>query len=96
MRPPCRSQGRLTPNCLSQRQQPQDGDFQGFRKDNDFEIAHAAETDFNFADAGSVDVPSQSRDTIRQLLLREPRSRPQSRFTDTRTDDVFWHLLKSP
>ena len=96
MRPPCRSQGRLTPNCLSQRQQPQDGDFQGFRKDNDFEIAHAAETDFNFADAGSVDVPSQSRDTIRQLLLREPRPRPQSRFTDTRTDDVFWHLLKSP
>jgi hypothetical protein len=96
MRPPCRSQGRLTPNGLSQRQQPQDGDFQGFRKDNDFEIAHAAETDFNFADAGSVDVPSQSRDTIRQLLLREPRSRPQSRFTDTRTDDVFWHLLKSP
>jgi hypothetical protein len=96
MRPPCRSQGRLTPNCLSQRQQPQDGDFQGFRKDNNFEIAHAAETDFNFADAGSVDVPSQSRDTIRQLLLREPRSRLQSRLTNTRSHDVLSHFLKSP
>jgi hypothetical protein len=84
----------LPPKRGAHRQQPRDGDMQAFREDEEFEIAHAAEANFNFADAGSVDVPSQFRDTIRQLLLCEPRPRPQSRLTDTRTHDVLSHCLK--
>ena len=77
-------------------QQPGDGDVQRFRKDKEFKIAHAAEADFNLGNADSVDVRSQTCDTICQLLLCEPRPRPQPRFADARADDVLMHVLKSP
>jgi len=80
----------------SHREQPSDGDVQGFRKDKDFEIAYAAEPDFNFGNAGPVDVRSQAGDTICQLLLGEPRPLPQPRLADTRADDVLSQILKFP
>jgi hypothetical protein len=89
MRTPWRRQVQLTRNHSSPRQQPRDRNIQGFRKHKDFKIAHAAEADFNLGNAGSVDVRSRARDTIRQLLLCEPRPRPQTRLADTRANDVL-------
>ena len=86
----------LPPNPSSPRQQRRDGYIQGFRKDKDFEIAHAAEADFNLGNADSVDVSSQTCNTICQLLLCEPRPRPRPRLVDTWADDVLSHLLKFP
>ena len=83
------SQARLTTKSSAHRQQPVDGDVQGTCKDNQFKINHATKANFNLADAGPVDFDSHARDTLRQLLLREPRSRPQSRLADTRSNDVL-------
>ena len=69
--------------------------MQGFRKDQDFEITDAAEADFDFGNAGAVDVYSQVQDPIRQLLLGEPGARPQPRLADTRADDVLSCTLNS-
>jgi hypothetical protein len=46
--------------------------MQGFREDQEFEITDAAETNFDFGNAGPVDLRSQVRDPIRQLPLGEP------------------------
>jgi len=86
---------RLPPKCRSHRQQPCDGDMQGFREDQEFEITNAAEADFDFRNAGPVDVRSQVHDPIRQLLLGEPGARPQPRVTDARADDVVLCALNS-
>jgi hypothetical protein len=72
-----------------------DGDVQGFREHQQLKIAHAAATDFNLGDAGTVNVRSQAQDAICQFLLGEPKSRSQSRLADTRTDDVLASLSKS-
>jgi hypothetical protein len=87
---------RLSPKRRAHRQQPRDGDMQGFCEYQDFEITDATEADFNLGNASPVDVRSQARDTICQLLLCEPRARPQPRLADTRADNVLSHLLKSP
>lgn len=69
--------------------------MQGFREDEDFEIADAAEADFDFGNAGSVDVRSQVYDAIRQLLLGEPGARLEPCLADTRADDVFSFAVDS-
>ena len=68
--------------------------MQGFRKNKDFEVTDTAEADFDFGNAGSVGVHSQLHDPIRQLLLGEARTRPQSRLADARADDVLAGGLK--
>ena len=79
----------LPSKCHAHGQQPRDGDMQGFREDQDFEITDAAEADFDFGNASSVDVYSQVQNPIRQLLLGKPGVRPQPRLADTRADDVL-------
>ena len=83
------SGARLARKCRAYRQQPRDGNVQGFREDQDFEITDTAEADFDFGNTGSVDVRSQVYNPICQLLLGEPGARPQPRLADTRADDVF-------
>lgn len=84
----------LLPKRLAHWQQPRGSDVQGFRQDQDFEITDAAEANFDFGNAGSVDVRSQFHDPIRQLLLGEPGARTQSCLADARADDVLTGWLK--